>query len=85
MFSFNFFKPLSTTIKEKNQVSAKEFLKNPNKGIKISLEDKDSICVISNNAKRQVLQAILDFYNIKAELKPAKVRKLKVKVEKDAE
>lgn len=84
MFSFNFFKP-SSTVKEKSQVSAKEFLKNPNKGIKISLEDKDSVCVISNNAKRQVLQAILDFYNIKAELKPAKVRKLKVKVEKDAE
>lgn len=83
MFSFNFFK--SSTVKEKGQISAKEFLKNPNKGIKISLEDKDSICVISNNAKRQVLQAILDFYNIKAELKPAKVRKLKVKVEKDAE
>ena len=83
MFSFNFFK--SSTVKEKNQASAREFLKNPNKGIKISLEDKDSICVISNNAKRQVLQAILNFYNIKAELKPAKVRKLKVKVEKDAE
>ena len=81
MFSFNFFKP--STVKEKNQVSAKEFLKNPNKGIKISLEDRDSICVISNNAKRQVLQAILDFYNIKAELNPGKVRKVKVKVEKD--
>lgn len=83
MFSFNFFK--STSTKEKNQVSAKEFLQNPNKGIKISLEDKDSICVISNNAKRQVLQAILDFYHIKTELKPVKARKLKVKVENHAE
>lgn len=65
--------------KEKNRVGIRKFLANPNKPLNITLESKDEICSIGSHEKRQILQAILDIYKIKAELKEPRTKKAKKK------
>lgn len=63
----------------KDKVGIRKFLSNPNKPINITLESKDEVCSIGSHEKRLILKAILDIYKIKAELKPPKVKKTKIK------
>lgn len=65
--------------KEKVKVGIRKFLSNPNKPINITLESKDEVCSIGSHEKRLILKAILDIYKIKAELKPPRVKKTKIK------
>lgn len=69
--------------KEKNRVGIRKFLSNPNKPLNITLESKDEICSIGSHEKRQILQAILDIYKIKAELKEPRTKKAKKKETED--
>lgn len=69
--------------KEKNKVGIRKFLSNPNKPLNITLESKDEICSIGSHEKRQILQAILDIYKIKAELKEPRTKKAKKKETED--
>lgn len=63
----------------KNKVGIRKFLSNPNKPMNITLESKNEICSIGSHEKRLILKAILDIYKIKAELKPPRVKKTKIK------
>ena len=63
----------------KIKVGIRKFLANPNKPMNITLESKNEICSIGSHEKRLILKAILDIYKIKAELKPPRVKKTKIK------
>lgn len=90
MFKFNFlFKKNASekTTAEKEKVGIRKLLSNPNQPIDITLSTKKFISSIGTHEKRMILQAILDIYKIKAELKEPRKRVVKkpVKETTDAE
>ena len=89
MFNFLFKKNNSekTTITEKEKIGIRKLLSNPNQPIDIPLSTKKFFSAIGTHEKRLILQAILDIYKIKAELKEPRKRVVKkpVKETTDAE
>ena len=91
MFKFNFlFKKNAsekTVITEKEKVGIRKLLSNPNQPIDITLSTKKFFSAIGTHEKRLILQAILDIYKIKAELKEPRKRVVKKPVKEiiDAE
>ena len=91
MFKFNFlFKKNNsekTSTTEKEKVGIRKLLSNPNQAIDITLSTKKFFSSIGTHEKRLILQAILDIYKIKAELKEPRKRVVKkpVKETTDAE
>ena len=89
MFNFLFKRNNSEkpTITEKEKVGIRKLLANPNQSIDITLSTKKFFSSIGTHEKRMILQAILDIYKIKAELKEPRKRVVKkpVKENTDAE
>ena len=89
MFNFLFKRNNSEkpTITEKEKVGIRKLLANPNQSIDITLSTKKFFSSIGTHEKRLILQAILDIYKIKAELKEPRKRVVKkpVKENTDAE
>ena len=90
MFKFNFlFKRNASekTTTEKEKIGIRKLLSNPNQPIDITLSTKKFFSSIGTHEKRMILQAILDIYKIKAELKEPRKRVVKkpVKETTDAE
>ena len=88
MFNFLFKKNASEkTTTEKERVGIRKLLSNPNQPIDITLSTKKFFSSIGTHEKRMILQAILDIYKIKAELKEPRKRVVKkpVKETTDAE
>lgn len=90
MFKFNFlFKKNASekTTTEKEKVGIRKLLSNPNQPFDITLSTKKFFSSIGTHEKRMILQAILDIYKIKAELKEPRKRVVKkpVKETTDAE
>ena len=79
MFNFLFKKNTSekTIITEKEKISIRKLLANPNQPIDITLSTKKFFSSIGTHEKRLILQAILDIYKIKAELKEPRKRVVK--------
>ena len=79
MFNFLFKKNASekTTINEKEKIGIRKLLANPNQPIDITLSTKKFFSSIGTHEKRLILQAILDIYKIKAELKEPRKRIVK--------
>lgn len=79
MFNFLFNKKTSekTTITEKEKIGIRKLLSNPNQPIDITLSTKKFFSSIGTHEKRMILQAILDIYKIKAELKEPRKRVVK--------
>lgn len=77
---FNFFKKKTsekTTITEKEKIGIRKLLANPNQPIDITLSTKKFFSSIGTHEKRLILQAILDIYKIKADLKEPRKRVVK--------
>lgn len=72
---------------EKEKVGIRKLLSNPNQPIDITLSTKKFFSSIGTHEKRLILQAILDIYKIKADLKEPRKRVVKkpVKETTDAE
>ena len=88
MFNFLFKKNASEkTTTEKERVGIRKLLSNPNQPIDITLSTKKFFSSIGTHEKRLILQAILDIYKIKADLKEPRKRVVKkpVKETTDAE
>ena len=89
MFNFLFKKKASekTIVTKKEKVGIRKLLANPNQSIDITLSTKKFFSSIGTHEKRMILQAILDIYKIKAELKEPRKRVVKkpVKETTDAE
>ena len=91
MFKFNFLFKKNASEKtantEKEKVGIRKLLSNPNQPIDITLSTKKFFSAIGTHEKRLILQAILDIYKIKAELKEPRKRVVKkpVKETTDAE
>lgn len=89
MFKFNFlFKRNNTektTTTEKEKVGIRKILSNPNQPIDITLSTKKFFSSIGTHEKRMILQAILDIYKIKAELKEPRKRVVKKPVKEIAD
>ena len=89
MFNFLFKRNNSekTTITEKEKIGIRKLLSNPNQPIDITLSTKKFFSSIGTHEKRLILQAILDIYKIKADLKEPrkKVAKKPVKETTNAE
>ena len=88
MFNFLFKKNTSEkTTTEKEKIGIRKLLNNPNQPIDITLSTKKFFSSIGTHEKRLILQAILDIYKIKAELKEPRKRVVKkpVKETTDAE
>ena len=79
MFNFLFKKNTSekTTITEKEKIGIRKLLANPNQPIDITLSTKKFFSSIGTHEKRLILQAILDIYKIKADLKEPRKRVVK--------
>lgn len=79
MFNFLFKKNASekTTIIEKEKIGIRKLLANPNQPIDITLSTKKFFSSIGTHEKRLILQAILDIYKIKADLKEPRKRVVK--------
>ena len=81
MFKFNFlFKKNAsekTAITEKEKVGIRKLLSNPTQPIDITLSTKKFFSSIGTHEKRMILQAILDIYKIKADLKEPRKRVVK--------
>ena len=79
MFNFLFKRNNSEkpTITEKEKVGIRKLLANPNQSIDITLSTKKFFSAIGTHEKRLILQAILDIYKIKAELKEPRKRVVK--------
>ena len=81
MFKFNFLFKKNTSEKtantEKEKVGIRKLLSNPNQPIDITLSTKKFFSAIGTHEKRLILQAILDIYKIKAELKEPRKRVVK--------
>ena len=71
MFNFLFKRHNSekTAVAEKETVGIRKLLSNRNQPFDITLSTKKFFSSIGTNQKRLILQAILDIYKIKAELK----------------
>ena len=90
MFKFNFlFKKNASekTTTEKEKIGIRKLLSNPNQPIDITLSTKKFFSSIGTHEKRMILQAILDIYKIKTELKEPRKRIVKKPVKEitDAE
>ena len=89
MFNFLFKRNNSenTTTTEKEKIGIRKLLSNPNQPIDITLSTKKFFSSIGTHEKRLILQAILDIYKIKADLKEPRKRVVKkpVKETTDAE
>lgn len=87
MFNFLFKKNASekTTINEKEKIGIRKLLSNPNQPIDITLCTKKFFSSIGTHEKRLILQAILDIYKIKAELKEPRKRIVKKPVKETAD
>lgn len=90
MFKFNFlFKKnnseKTSTTTEKEKVGIRKILSNPNQPIDITLSTKKFFSSIGTHEKRMILQAILDIYKIKAELKEPRKRVVKKPVKEIAD
>ena len=88
MFNFLFKRNNSEkTITEKEKIGIRKLLSNPNQPIDITLSTKKFFSSIGTHEKRLILQAILDIYKIKADLKEPRKRVVKkpVKETTDAE
>ena len=89
MFNFLFKRNNSekTTITEKEKIGIRKLLSNPNQPIDIALSTKKFFSSIGTHEKRMILQAILDIYKIKADLKEPRKRVVKKPVKEiiDAE
>lgn len=88
MFNFLFKKNASEkTTTEKEKIGIRKLLSNPNQPIDITLSTKKFFSSIGTHEKRMILQAILDIYKIKAELKEPRKRVVKKPVKEitDAE
>ena len=93
MFKFNFLfkknasEKTTNTNTEKEKIGIRKLLSNPNQPIDITLSTKKFFSSIGTHEKRMILQAILDIYKIKAELKEPRKRVVKkpVKETTDAE
>lgn len=88
MFNFLFKRiNLEKTTTEKEKIGIRKLLSNPNQPIDITLSTKKFFSSIGTHEKRLILQAILDIYKIKAELKEPRKRVVKkpVKETTDAE
>lgn len=87
MFNFLFKRNNSekTTITEKERVGIRKLLSNPNQPIDITLSTKKFFSSIGTHEKRMILQAILDIYKIKAELKEPRKRVVKKPVKEIAD
>ena len=89
MFKFNFlFKKNNsekTTITKKEKIGIRKLLTNPNQPIDITLSTKKFFSSIGTHEKRLILQAILDIYKIKAELKEPRKRVVKKPVKEIAD
>lgn len=89
MFNFLFKRNNSENIAidEKEKVGIRKLLSNPNQPIDITLSTKKFFSSIGTHEKRLILQAILDIYKIKADLKEPRKRVVKkpVKETTDAE
>ena len=90
MFKFNFLFKKNTSEKtttEKEKIGIRKLLSNPNQPFEITLSTKKFFSSIGTHEKRLILQAILDIYKIKAELKEPRKRVVKkpVKETTDAE
>ena len=79
MFNFLFKRnnPEKTTVTKKEKVGIRKLLANPNQSIDITLSTKKFFSSIGTHEKRMILQAILDIYKIKAELKEPRKRVVK--------
>ena len=78
MFNFLFKRNNSEkTTTEKERVGIRKLLSNPNQPIDITLSTKKFFSSIGTHEKRMILQAILDIYKIKAELKEPRKRVVK--------
>ena len=78
MFNFLFKKNTSEkTTTEKEKIGIRKLLNNPNQPIDITLSTKKFFSSIGTHEKRLILQAILDIYKIKAELKEPRKRVVK--------
>ena len=78
MFNFLFKRNNSEkTITEKEKIGIRKLLANPNQSIDITLSTKKFFSAIGTHEKRLILQAILDIYKIKAELKEPRKRVVK--------
>lgn len=87
LFKRNNSEKTSTTTTEKERIGIRKLLSNPNQAIDITLSTKKFFSSIGTHEKRMILQAILDIYKIKAELKEPRKRVVKkpVKETTDAE
>lgn len=88
MFNFLFKRNASEkTTTEKEKIGIRKLLSNPNQPIDITLSTKKFFSSIGTHEKRLILQAILDIYKIKAELKEPRKRVVKKPVKEitDAE
>lgn len=88
MFNFLFKRNNSEkTTAEKEKVGIRKLLSNPNQPFDITLSTKKFFSSIGTHEKRLILQAILDIYKIKADLKEPRKRVVKkpVKETTDAE
>ena len=88
MFNFLFKRNNSEkTTTEKEKIGIRKLLSNPNQPFDITLSTKKFFSSIGTHEKRLILQAILDIYKIKAELKEPRKRVVKkpVKETTDAE
>ena len=88
MFNFLFKRNNSEkTITEKEKIGIRKLLSNPNQPIDITLSTKKFFSSIGTHEKRMILQAILDIYKIKADLKEPRKRVVKKPVKEitDAE
>lgn len=87
MFNFLFKRNNSEKTAEKEKIGIRKLLSNPNQPIDITLSTKKFFSSIGTHEKRLILQAILDIYKIKAELKEPRKRVVKkpVKETTDAE
>ena len=81
MFKFNFLFKKNVSEKtantEKEKVGIRKLLTNLNQPIDITLSTKKFFSSIGTHEKRLILQAILDIYKIKAELKEPRKRVVK--------
>lgn len=87
MFNFLFKRNNSekTTVTEKEKVGIRKLLSNPNQSIDITLSTKKFFSSIGTHEKRLILQAILDIYKIKADLKEPRKRVVKKPVKETAD
>ena len=77
LFKRNNSEKTTATTTEKEKIGIRKLLSNPNQPIDITLSTKKFFSSIGTHEKRLILQAILDIYKIKADLKEPRKRVVK--------